>query len=195
MSKYKIIAIVGKAGSGKDTLQKALVDAYPDAFNAIISCTTRPKRENEKDGVNYHFLDNQQFAELVMDGRMLEATVFRDWCYGTSEDSLDPDKYNIGVFNPEGVEILADDDRIDLMIIYLKCNDKKRIERQLDREVFPDVDEIIRRYQTDKKDFEKFEHAENCNYNELRSEDWLDREVAKTLSLILQWSIQINPNS
>jgi hypothetical protein len=37
---------------------------------------------------------------------MLEATVFNNWCYGTSIKNLDKDALNIGVFNPEGVEIL-----------------------------------------------------------------------------------------
>ena len=48
MKKYKILAIMGKAGSGKDTLLKALLrePVFADAA-PIISCTTRPIRENE----------------------------------------------------------------------------------------------------------------------------------------------------
>jgi len=37
---------------------------------------------------------------------MLEATIFNNWCYGTSIDNLDINAINIGVFNPEGIEIL-----------------------------------------------------------------------------------------
>lgn len=52
----KIIAIIGEAGSGKDYLVKKLIFNYPDLFHEIVSCTTRPRRENEIDGIHYHFL-------------------------------------------------------------------------------------------------------------------------------------------
>ena len=57
MNKYTIIAIMGKAGSGKDTLCKALLNE-PEFLTArpIVSCTTRPIRDYEKDGIDYHFL-------------------------------------------------------------------------------------------------------------------------------------------
>lgn len=53
---YKIIALIGKAGSGKDTILKEILKQEPIKYNEIISCTTRPKREGEIDGVNYYFL-------------------------------------------------------------------------------------------------------------------------------------------
>ena len=64
MNTYNIIAIMGKAGSGKDTLLKALLKEpqFKDAA-PIISCTTRPIRENERDGVDYHYITVEQFTE------------------------------------------------------------------------------------------------------------------------------------
>ena len=61
---YTIMAIMGKAGSGKDTLCRALLKE-PEFLNAkpIISCTTRPIRDNETDGVDYHFLTNEEFTD------------------------------------------------------------------------------------------------------------------------------------
>ena len=50
MQKIKIIALFGHSGSGKDTIQKWIVSHYPDKFNGIVSCTTRPERENEENG-------------------------------------------------------------------------------------------------------------------------------------------------
>ena len=52
MNKVKVIALFGKAGSGKDTILRALVKVDPDKFNEIVSCTTRPPREGEQEGVN-----------------------------------------------------------------------------------------------------------------------------------------------
>lgn len=162
-TKYTIIALMGKAGSGKDTILHALLkqpifnDAAP-----IISCTTRPMRENEKDGINYHFLTQSQFTDKILSGDMLEATVFNDWCYGTSLENLSKDKINIGVFNPEGVGLLRNNKNINLTLIYVEANDKDRLIRQLNREKNPDVHEIIRRYSADEMDFaeEEIEYLE-----------------------------------
>ena len=48
--RYKMIALIGEAGSGKDTVLNKLTDELP-YFNKIISTTTRPPREGEKDGI------------------------------------------------------------------------------------------------------------------------------------------------
>ena len=162
-NKYTIIAIMGKAGSGKDTLCRALLEE-PEFFNArpIISCTTRPIRDNEKDGVDYHFLTNDEFTNQVLSGEMLEATVFNTWCYGTSINNLDKDYINIGVFNPEGVGLLRDNTNINLAVIYIEANDKTRLLRQLNREKNPDCHEIVRRFSADEHDFrdEEIEYIE-----------------------------------
>ena len=69
---------MGKAGAGKDTLLRECLALYPGQYHEIVSCTTRPPREGEVDGVNYHFLTSEEFAERLEDGRMIEATIFRD---------------------------------------------------------------------------------------------------------------------
>ena len=145
---------MGKAGSGKDTLLKALF-TQPQFKEAspIISCTTRPIRENEKDGIDYHFLTNEEFTNQLLQNEMIEATVFNTWCYGTSIKNLNSNKLNIGVFNPEGVEILRSNPQIELMVVYITASDKIRLLRQLNREEHPNCDEIVRRFGTDKQDF------------------------------------------
>ena len=93
MNQYKILAIMGKAGSGKDTLLHALLKepVFADA-KPIISCTTRPIRDYEKDGVDYHFLTVDEFQNKVLNEDMIEATIFNNWCYGTAFSNLDIDK-------------------------------------------------------------------------------------------------------
>ena len=155
MNKINIIAICGKSATGKDTILKKVSEAAD--CKPIVSCTTRPKREEEIDNVDYHFLTLDEFTKRTMSGDMLEATIFNNWCYGTSLKELDPDKVNIGVFNPEGIEILLEDPRIHLTIYYISVSDKIRLMRALTREKNPTVREIIRRYTTDEKDFSNFE--------------------------------------
>lgn len=150
-NKYKILALFGKSGAGKDTIQKWLTTNYD--MNGIISCTTRPKRDYEKDGVDYHFLSNEEFAQKVLDLSMLEATCFNDWFYGTPLESLKEDKINVGVFNIQGIECLLQDNRLDILPIFIDCSDKKRLLRNIKREKVPNCLEICRRFITDEKDF------------------------------------------
>ena len=86
---YKIVTLSGKAGAGKDRMMqevlKVLREESPEfTINEIVSCTTRPMREGEVEGKNYYFLTHEEFAERLADGTMVEATIFNDWCYGTS---------------------------------------------------------------------------------------------------------------
>lgn len=162
---FKLVAICGKAGAGKDYLLHKIINDYGTKyFHEIISCTTRPPRENEQNGVNYYFLSNEKFAEKVFNGEMLEATIFNDWCYGTATQSLDHNKVNIGVFNPVGIEALMQDDRIDLTVFLVEAPSKDRIIRQLQRENNPDINEIFRRYKADEEDFDGFEYL-GCEYS------------------------------
>lgn len=150
---YTIVALIGEAGTGKDTLMQKVLAARPGDFNEIISCTTRPPREGEVDGVNYFFIDQEEFAYKVLNYEMLEATSFNDWFYGTSYDTLRSDVLNIGVFNPDGIRAIEGRSDIDLRVFRITCSDKIRLLRQLNREENPNVDEIVRRYKTDKEDF------------------------------------------
>lgn len=174
MAKYKIIALIGEAGSGKDRVMKEVLAAAPTAFNEIISCTTRPPREGEVDGVNYFFIDAEEFAYKVLNYEMIEATSFNDWFYGTSYDTLRSDVPNIGVFNADGIRALQGRPDIDLTVYRVICSDKIRLLRQLNREEHPNVDEIIRRYKTDKDDFYDLEFE----YIELQNEINLDLPLA-----------------
>ena len=171
---YKIIALIGEAGCGKDTILKEVLAAAPTTFNEIISCTTRPPREGEVDGVNYFFIDAEEFAYKVLNYEMIEATSFNDWFYGTSYDTLRSDVPNIGVFNPDGIRALQGRPDIELIVYKVVCKDKTRLLRQLNRENDPNVDEIVRRYKTDKEDFFDLEFE----YTELPNEEFANLEDA-----------------
>lgn len=156
MSKYKIIALFGEAGSGKDYIQKAVMQTIwgKTHFNQIISCTTRPPREGERDGIDYHFISSaEEFFNFENMQKWIEFTNFRNWWYGTSIDHLSKDKINIGVFNIAGIKSINEDEEMECFPIYIKTYPKIRLLRQLQREIKPDCDEIIRRYLADKKDF------------------------------------------
>ena len=152
MIKYKILALYGKGGSGKDTIQKWIVSNY-QGCHGIVSSTTRPPRDYEKEGIDYFFLNKENFNKDLM----LEYTKFNDWYYGTSIQSLNSNKINVGVFNLAGIKSLQKNPCIDVLPIEIQAEGKIRLERMLQREEQPNCKEICRRYLADEEDFEDFQ--------------------------------------
>ena len=171
---YKIIALIGEAGSGKDTIMQSILKKCPGVFNEIVSCTSRPMREGEAHGVNYFYFTPEEFTDKTLNGEMLEVSYFNDWFYGTSYEGLKENQLNIGVFNPTGIYSMLEHDDVEVTVYRIVCDNKTRLLRQLNRENNPDVDEIIRRYSADKKDFETLDFY----YTEVENIDEKDLELA-----------------
>ena len=155
--KNDVIAIIGPSGSGKDTIMRKVVEKS-NKVKRIVNYTTRPKRENEIDGEDYHFITQEQFLKYLEEDKFVTFTCFNDWLYGVLEDDLAEDKTNIGVFSIQDIHNMLDyaSEKVNFKIdIYLvETTDKERLMRQLAREHAPNIDEIIRRYEADKKDFQ-----------------------------------------
>lgn len=122
----KLLALMGKAGSGKDAISKELCSLYPDFFTPVVSYTTRPRREGEVDGIDYHFVTPKDFKELP---NMLESCCFNNWYYGSSTIGMSKDKVNIGIFTPEGIRQLSKYPDIEFKVFYVRAGDKTRLLR------------------------------------------------------------------
>lgn len=66
MVEGKILFLCGKGGTGKDSVMGCLVQKYPEDFERFVITTTRPMRDGEVDGVDYHFCDRDDFARRVV---------------------------------------------------------------------------------------------------------------------------------
>ena len=176
-NKIKIVALFGPAGSGKDYLVKKTINGEyikKERVFEIISQTTRPPRENEKDGVDYYFKTENDFLLDINTNNLLEWTIFRDWYYGTNLYALDEDKINIGVFNVQGIQTLLKDDRIEIYPVAIKASAKTRLIRQLTREENPNIGEIFRRYDADERDFSFIDFKYTIIENEDGSNAYLE---------------------
>ena len=81
MSRGLLIVVSGPAGSGKGTVNSQLVATGDFVFS--VSATTRAPRPGEIDGVNYHFIDRDEFERRIADNGFLEYTTYCDNYYGT----------------------------------------------------------------------------------------------------------------
>ena len=178
MKKIKLIAIIGKAGSGKNTmlsrltnvpklfdpqsdikevveLHKQLTEGMNERFHFIVPFTTRPQRPGEVDGVDYYFYEERTVKELIKQEKVVQYNIFNNWYYGFFAEDIFSPKINIGIFTPMALINLNANygHLLDITTIYIVASDKDRLLRQLNREKEPNVKEIIRRYSTDDVDF------------------------------------------
>jgi guanylate kinase len=85
----KCILFCGPSGSGKTTLVHSLLKTFPQ-LSFSISATTRPKRDNETDGVDYHFLSVDEFKKRIAGNEFLEwEEVYKDRFYGTLKSEVE----------------------------------------------------------------------------------------------------------
>lgn len=193
MKKYKIVALCGKAGAGKDTLLAALQAFYPNE-HTIIHYTTRPPRECEKNGVDYYFVNLSQLNQMHQNNEIFESASFNNWTYATGIESLKENKINFGVFDPEGIKTLDKNPNVEMLVIVCNCPDNIRLIRQLSREKSPYIDEIIRRYYADEEDWKDFLLSNRPNTLMFKTDGSLppDEEAFVLKQYINDWAESIN---
>lgn len=160
----KLFCIMGKSASGKDTIFKRLVQDETLALKTVASYTTRPMREGEQEGVEYHFVTGERLSELKTAGKVIECrdyhTVHGIWSYFTVDDgqidfSKEQDCIIIGTLESyEQMRIFYGKDHV--IPIYVYVEDGERLTRALTREKkqeHPKYAELCRRFLTDSEDF------------------------------------------
>lgn len=151
--KYKMIGILGKSGTGKNTVLDTALREIPD-LHRLIDFTTRPPRKGEKDCKDYYFVDEYLFLDLVDNSHIVTYEQFANkWYYGLSYDEFKKDKINIGIINDKRALNLIKNPKIDLKIVYLTCDDNERLLRRLTRANPEPAEEIIRRMEAEKEEF------------------------------------------
>lgn len=147
-----MLVIVGESASGKSTLVNMLINTNV-GYEKIITYTTRPMRNGEKDGVDYHFVSPEEFEKLVNRNFFIEYAKYRDWSYGTAKtDCANPN--GVAVLTPAGLRALK---RIgcDVTSIYLYVDRRARLINILNRG--DNIDEAYRRNLSDVGQFDQIE--------------------------------------
>lgn len=84
----ELIAVSAPSGAGKTTIIKKILENYPEIVFSV-SATTRPKRANEKNGVEYFFISEKEFLNKVQNKEFVEWEKFYDYYYGTYKSFID----------------------------------------------------------------------------------------------------------
>ncbi len=83
-----LFVIAAPSGAGKTTLVKRLMENHPE-LRFSISYTTRERRSNETDGIDYRFVDKEEFERLRASGELLESATVFDNLYATSRSQVE----------------------------------------------------------------------------------------------------------
>jgi guanylate kinase len=166
---------------GKDTIIERLLALDPN-LNYSVSCTTRPPRPGEVDGVHYTFVSREQFDDLVAEGHFLEHASYNGNLYGTPADPVEQAR-------AAGHDIL----------LKIEVQGAQQVRTQVSDGIFifiapPSNDELARRQElrggeSDKDMTERLRIAEKemayaRDYDHVVVNDDLDRAVAEVLAII-----------
>ena len=100
-----ILVLVGESASGKSTIEKIFHERNP-TFNKVVSYTTRPARDGEREGVDYHFVTVETFEQMRKEGAFIETAQYRDWLYGSAKSDYIVEGNVIAVLTPHGCRSL-----------------------------------------------------------------------------------------
>lgn len=157
-----IFYVMGKSASGKDTIYKKLLERMP-WLKTVVTYTTRPIRDGETEGVEYHFTTAGQLEQFRQEGRLIELrtyeTVFGPWSYSTVNDgqiNLADDNY-LMIGTLESYRSTREYFGADKLVpLYIQVEDGERLTRALEREKQqkqPKYAELCRRFLADEEDF------------------------------------------
>lgn len=191
----KIIYLMGKSCTGKDTIFKRLQRESALGLRTIVPYTTRPVRAGEKEGVEYFFTDEEGFRKLKAQGKIIEERSYNTfhglWRYFTVDDGqirLEESNYIVIGTLEAYLKMREYFGGEKVLPVLIELDDGVRLQRALNRErrqKRPGYEEMCRRFLADSEDFseDKLQKAGIIRrfYNE-KLEDCLNEIITYILS-------------
>ncbi len=174
------VILSSPSGGGKTTIKNELIKMSP-VFGFSITCTTRPKREDEIDGKDYYFVSNEEFDKMIENDELLEWAYVHGYRYGTPKKSImkliDENKIPIMTIDVAGAMNIKKIFPNCVLIFILPPSVDDMIERLKKRG--EDENNIHKRINTALKEIE---YAEKFDY--LVINDILEKTVEKICKII-----------
>ena len=156
-ARHRIFCLIGKSGTGKDTLYRELLNDGALPLERLVPCTTRPIRAGEQDGREYHFYTVEELRALEQAGKVIESrcyeTMHGPWYYFTADDGqIDlARRSTLLIGTLVSYRALRDYYGADRVVpLYIEVEDGERLQRAL----------MCRRFLADCEDFSEEKIAE-----------------------------------
>jgi len=167
-----IYILIGESGGGKSTIENYMCSKFK--MEKLVSHTTRPIRNGEVDGFDYHFVSKEKFEQLLNEGKLWENVIYNNNLYGLCSENIDyKNKNYVVVVEPNGFRHIKNLVGDYVRSIYVGVDESIRLKRLLERG--DSVDNAIKRIFNDRETFRGIEsEVDMVVDNNMEVEDAID---------------------
>ena len=171
-----MLVLTGPSASGKTEIAKILINKYN--LKKLVTYTTRPPRLGEVNGVDYNFINVEEFFNLKNNNEFIETTYYNNNYYGSRKSDISFEK--VVILDPSGVNKFKHHLKDKLVIVFLNTPEELRIERITKRGDSKDLIEM--RIKNDRITFsnEEYDFVDYTYKNEIIDLEELTKEIYNT---------------
>ena len=149
-----LVILSGVSGAGKDTIKKELIKRMKNV-ESLPSYTSRPMREGDVEGGTYHFVEKEEFEEMIENGEFYEYDIHHNCYYGTSRkllnEKISGGKIIVKDIDVNGTEHLKEllEEDTKIVTIYLRVPKeelKRRLENRIDKPSLKEIQMRLNRF-------------------------------------------------
>ena len=163
-----LLILSSPSGAGKTTLTKKIQQKYQN-FKISVSHTTRSPRDNEVEGVDYHFVSEEKFKDLIKNKKFYEyAKIFENY-YGTLKENVDKTIKNFDILfdiDWQGTKQLSKFKNLNLVKIFITTGEKKELKKRLIKRNQNSIEEIEKRFSSFDEDVKHWKDYDYVIINE-----------------------------
>lgn len=153
-----LFIISAPSGTGKTTLVEMLLEEFSDVIVKVITYTTRKPREDERQGVDYYFVTEEEFRNKQEAGEFLEHVKIFDYYYGTMKEDvervLQEGRHALLIIDTEGA--LRVKQRIqNSVLIFISPPDLQELQKRLDKRNTESLKDIQKRLEKAEREIKK----------------------------------------
>lgn len=168
VKKGHIFVISAPSGTGKTTLVSEVLARFPDDMERAVSCTTRPSRPGERDGVDYKFVSKRVFDDNKAKGSFLESAKIYDYDYGTLKETVveiqESGKHALLVIDVQGAKQIRS--KLDATYIFICPPSFQELENRIRKRKQDSAEMIEKRLNRAKAEMQERSHYDYILVND-----------------------------
>lgn len=182
MDLTKFIILAGPSSVGKTVIAEALIERNA-SLAKVITTTTREPRHNERNNLDYYFVTDQQFQNLIDQDAFFEHEIFNNHWYGTTRQEIERiktlGKHPVWIIDPKGA-LKIDGLYPNTLTIFIQPENLQQLRHRLELRNFTEA-EIKSRLQIAEEELAKID---KFDFSVINREDDLESTIAEVQSII-----------